>query len=593
MKPAQLLFVSLALIISSAAPGVSFAQGPPNLNRFEKATVRVFGCRSLSLERIEREGQKLYLAVPEVGHGSGLIVSKNGLILTARHVVHDTSGLAVKLPLARQAIPAVVVYEDPSADFAFIKVQGSFDNVVELPAEGNIRTLATRDSLFSIGYPLDPSASTPTTQEGIVSRVTEEGLLQTSAALNPGHSGGPAFVEDDGQTHVIGLAIARARRGEGMGFIVPVAPAVQALHHDVNQRNLVEQALQRYQSNPALWEAMERYSMIVAEMTEAFVDQANPSHWFNIPRTVDEGTPEFVRELRALAVAEMVPEAQLLIAGYLWNFFVATRDENALNACIHIVIQLRDNNATVFNQSSFAQSLARVVEQINATGGMSGPMRGPFGAGGYQQQGVLQSCGTEGAPCCGRACGEELRCVSGVCQRPVACSDEAPCAGEQICRRGFCEFAPPFPLFRFGITAGLNIDDHDQAQSVVDGGSFGALGLFQLLRRGQRNPWAFALVVGAELGLGWWRRYFAFDALADVGVRFLLGSPRAAAVFTLLYTPGVIVAEGRTSGVYLAYRAMFGIQFRRFELSLSWREANRTADSTFRMLELVASWGIR
>jgi len=581
------LTLSLATLAACSAASTAWAQATPQLNRLEKATVRVFACRSLSLERIEREGQEVYLAVPEVGHGSGLMVTDDGLILTARHVVQEVTGLAVKLPLAREAIPAVVVYEDPTLDFAFIKVQGTFTDHVPLPREGSIKTLVTRDKLFSIGYPLDPSASTPTTQEGIVSRVTEEGLLQTSAALNPGHSGGPAFVDSGGQSHLIGIAVARHRLGEGMGLIVPIGPAVQAYNHDIVPRNLVATALERYQRDPRLWETMRRYSIVVAEMTEAFHDQSNPAFWFQMPRSGPNGVPAFLRELESLAVDSMLPEAQLLVSGYLWNLFVATRDETALRACIEIVAHLRENNPDVFARSTFAQGLMHVVE---AVGAMS--ETGPTTTGSLEPD--TMSCGNVGVGCCsGRYCIEGLRCIDHICVMPQPCNDDQPCPGGQICRRGTCDAAPPFPLFRLGVAAGMAIDDHANAPSAVDGGGGGVIGLFQPLRLGHRTPWAFALIAGAELSVGAWRQAVTFSGLVDLGVRFLIGSPRVAAVMTLLYTPGVIIAEGRTSGVYLAYRAMLGVQLGRFEIGVSWRESGRTADSTFRALELVASWGIR
>jgi len=99
------------------------------------------------------------------------------------------------------------------------------------------------------------------------------------------------------------------------------------------------------------------------------------------------------------------------------------------------------------------------------------------------------------------------------------------------------------------------------------------------------------LIVGGEMFLGSWRRDFEFTCVGDLGMRFMLGSPHLAGVITLLYTPGVAFAEGRVSGVYLAYRAMLGMQIRDFELGLSWREVGRSANSTLRTAELFLSWG--
>lgn len=580
IKAACLSAITFAIALFSFTPSAS-AETAARFNQLEKATVRVFGCRSMSLKRLMHEGQEVYLAVPEVGHGSGLMVTSDGLILTARHVVQDMSGLAVKLPLSRRALPAVVVYEDPHLDFAFIKVQGGFDSYVELPRSDAVETLATRDSLFSIGYPLDPSAQTPTTQEGIVSRVTENGLLQTSAALNPGHSGGPVFTEARGTSHLIGIAVARHRMGEGMGLIVPIQPAIQALQNDIIPSNRIEQALAQYQRDPNLWAAMERYSIVVAEMNEAFYDQSNPAFWFSMPRSGANGVPAFLRELESLAVDSMLPEAQLLISGYLWNLFVASRDENALGACIQLVQHLRDNNPDVYGESHFAQSLMRVVEEFSYAANGAG-MYG----GGYQ------TCGVMGEVCCGGRCDNGLRCMNSVCVEPQSCTDDDACPGEQLCSRGFCEMPQRLPLFRLNLLAGLAIDNHEDAQSTTNGGGGGVMGQFQVLRLGHRNPWAFSLVLGGELFMGGWRSNFEFSALADIGVRFLIGSPRVSAVISCFYNLGFMVAEGRPSGVYLGYRTQLGVQLGRFEIGLSWRETGRSAHSTYRSLELVVGMGL-
>jgi len=136
----------------------------------------------------------------------------------------------------------------------------------------------------------------------------------------------------------------------------------------------------------------------------------------------------------------------------------------------------------------------------------------------------------------------------------------------------------------------LIVDDHPNAP-WVNGGAGTVGGFFQVLRRGDLAPWRFSLVVGAEMNMGGWRKLFVFSALADVGVRLLLGSPRVAATMALYYRLGVIMAEGRTAFAYLSYRAQAGIQFRTFELGFAWNETGRGADSTFRTAELYLSWG--
>jgi hypothetical protein len=582
-------------------PSVAAAQ-QVQLSPIEQATVRVFTCRSLTMQHVMHQGEAVVVAVPEVGHGSGVVVTSDGIVLTARHVVRDASGIAVKLPLADHAIPAVVVYEDPDLDFAFLKVRGELPAHVQLPAESAIKTLATRDRLFSIGYPLDPSASTPTTQEGIVSRLTEEGMLQTSAALNPGHSGGPAFIEAGGRTHLIGIAIARHRTGEGMGLILPIRSIVLTWNSRRVQTELAPRVMERFQQSPWLWQSLERYSLLVAEMTEAFLNQDDPSFWFNMPGADGRGAPAFIQSLSSLAADDMVPEAQLLVAGYLWNVFVATRNDQALRMCVEIVMRLRSNHPDTFSASPFAQSLAQVVERNPGGSGIAAPgeygMPGTGYGTGYMGGGEIQppgfettACGIEGGPCCGSYCTEGLSCIYGQCSVTQECNRQEPCPEGQVCAGGTCAERPRIPLFLMRLGGGIIIDDHPDAP-WVNGGAGTISGLFQVLRLGTRTPWMFSLVVGIDLDMGGWRDYGAFTALADLGVRLLLGSPRIAASMAFYYNIGVAVAEDRTSFAYLAYRAMAGLQLRSFEVGLSWSETGRSADTTLRLAELYVSWGI-
>lgn len=148
------------------------------------------------------------------------------------------------------------------------------------------------------------------------------------------------------------------------------------------------------------------------------------------------------------------------------------------------------------------------------------------------------------------------------------------------------------PLFRLSWLAGLSIDNHEHAQSSANGGGGGVMGHFQVLRLGHRNPWAFSLVLGGEFFVGGWRDSFALSILADIGARFLIGSPRVSAVISVFYNLGFMQAEGRPSGVYLGYRAQLGVQLGRFELGLSWRETGRSAHSPYRSLELVFGMGL-
>jgi serine protease Do len=157
--------------------------------------------------------------------GSGVILDKEGHIVTNNHVVRNAQRLIVTLVDGNEK-EAKVIGTDPRTDLAVIQIE--VKNKV-IPAEfGDSDKLVVGQQVVAIGNPLGLRFARSVTA-GIVSGLnrlitTEEGfvfrLIQTDAAINPGNSGG-ALVNLDGQ--VIGInTIKIAVQGfEGMGFSIP------------------------------------------------------------------------------------------------------------------------------------------------------------------------------------------------------------------------------------------------------------------------------------------------------------------------------------------------------------------------------------
>ncbi|MCA9629202.1 MAG: trypsin-like peptidase domain-containing protein [Myxococcales bacterium] len=205
----------LALLAPSA-----FAQAVAYDN-IDQATVRVLGMGNVEIEPIEDEGQTYHLAVPIAGHGSGVLLSKDGLILTAAHVIDDTRALAVLVPGHLGPLPAVTVYKDTTRDFALLRVGGDFEHVAEL-ADPKAK-LAIRQNVFAIGYPLDATRTDPQSTPGIVSGVRPSGQLQLGMSVNPGNSGGPV-VDSDGKVRAIVVSRSRLDEGAvGLAYAVPLS----------------------------------------------------------------------------------------------------------------------------------------------------------------------------------------------------------------------------------------------------------------------------------------------------------------------------------------------------------------------------------
>ena len=167
---------------------------------------------------------------PQIGLGSGVIVSSEGYLLTNNHVIDGADDIEVMLADGRQA-RAKIVGTDPESDVAVLKIE-----LDRLPAIsfGDAEQLQVGDVVLAIGNPFGVGQ---TVTSGIVSALgrnqlginTFENFIQTDAAINPGNSGG-ALVDAAGNLLGINTAIYSRTGGSlGIGFAIPVSTARQVL----------------------------------------------------------------------------------------------------------------------------------------------------------------------------------------------------------------------------------------------------------------------------------------------------------------------------------------------------------------------------
>jgi serine protease Do len=173
----------------------------------------------------------------EHGLGSGVIVSPDGYILTANHVVQGADKLKVELASGEKELDAKVVGTDPATDTALLKVDGK-----DLPAItiADSDKLEVGDVVLAVG---NPFAVGQTVTMGIVSGLARggfginnyENFIQTDAAINPGNSGG-ALVDAEGRLVGINTAIfSRSGGSQGVGFAVPVNMARFVMDRLINE----------------------------------------------------------------------------------------------------------------------------------------------------------------------------------------------------------------------------------------------------------------------------------------------------------------------------------------------------------------------
>jgi serine protease Do len=156
--------------------------------------------------------------------GSGVIVSADGYILTANHVVEGADDIKVALDSGGKEYTAKVIGADPPTDVAVLKISAKDLPVITIADSDK---LEVGDVVLAIG---NPFALNQTVTMGIVSAlgrtalgITDyENFIQTDAAINPGNSGG-ALVDVEGRLVGINTAIfSRSGGYQGVGFAVPV-----------------------------------------------------------------------------------------------------------------------------------------------------------------------------------------------------------------------------------------------------------------------------------------------------------------------------------------------------------------------------------
>ena len=174
------------------------------------------------------------------GHGSGFLITPDGYALTNDHVVAAGSDYEAALPDGR-ALKARLVGRDPATDLALVQVEGHALPFARLEAG---RTPRAGQLAVAIGNPLGFESSVTA---GIVSATGRslrgthgrliDSVIQHTAPLNPGNSGGP-LVDSTGA--VIGVNTAIIAYAQGIGFAIPATTAdwvvAQLLQHGVVRR---------------------------------------------------------------------------------------------------------------------------------------------------------------------------------------------------------------------------------------------------------------------------------------------------------------------------------------------------------------------
>ena len=182
---------------------------------------------------------------PRVGFGSGVIISKDGYIVTNNHVIDGADEIIVKLNDNRE-FKGRMIGTDPNSDLALVKIEG--DDFPPIPV-GDSDAVKVGEWVLAVGNPFN---LTSTVTAGIVSAKARtlgvygiggvESFIQTDAAINQGNSGG-ALVNAKGE--LVGInAVLSSPTGAyaGYGFAIPTSVMTKVVS-DLKQYGTVQRAL--------------------------------------------------------------------------------------------------------------------------------------------------------------------------------------------------------------------------------------------------------------------------------------------------------------------------------------------------------------
>ncbi len=215
--------VSLVIVLAGWWPALSIAASPPSLRDiFKQVDPSIVVVETNSRNVVT--GPKMQPATLP-GLGSGVLISDDGKVMTAAHVVQTADDIRVQFHNGT-TVAATVLASDPAADLALLQLK-HLPAGVKAAKLGDSDKAEVGDQIFVVGAPLGMSHTLtvghigarrkPSTMFGDLSRAE---FFQTDAAINQGNSGGPMFNMAGEVVGIVSHILSKSGGFEGLGFVV-------------------------------------------------------------------------------------------------------------------------------------------------------------------------------------------------------------------------------------------------------------------------------------------------------------------------------------------------------------------------------------
>ena len=218
MRIMKTKFLALLLLSEFTCLSTAAQQAPAPSRKDIPSIAKASNGSIVSIVMSDKDGKP-------IAQGTGFVVSKDGLIVTNYHVIAEGSSAVAKLPDGAIYLLEGVIASDKKRDVAVVRAAGKNFHPLTL---GNSDRVEVGQEVVAIGNPLSLES---TVSNGIISGIRTADdlggrLVQVTAPISPGSSGGPLFSMTG---EVVGITTLYLKGGENLNFAIPINDAKRLL----------------------------------------------------------------------------------------------------------------------------------------------------------------------------------------------------------------------------------------------------------------------------------------------------------------------------------------------------------------------------